>query len=207
MVALVDWVVGEILDTLERWDMGDDTLLIITSDNGARPADVDGNTYGHKSCGDLRGFKADIWDGGHREPFIARWPGRMQADSVSDETVCLADLIATCAAIVAAELPENAGEDSCDILPILLGEAPDGFSREGTVHHSYDGMFSIRRGKWKLVQKKETALYDLRADISEEHNLADEHPDIVARLGAAMERFDKDLKANARPPGEVKPND
>jgi arylsulfatase A len=207
MVALVDWVVGEILDALERWDLSDDTLLIITSDNGARPADVDGNTYGHKSCGDLRGFKADIWDGGHREPFIARWPGRIQAGSVSDETVCLADLMATCAGIVGAELPENTGEDSYDILPVLLGEAPDGLSREGTVHHSYDGMFSIRHGKWKLILGRGSGgfthpirvtpgpgepkgqLYDMENDLAETTNLWAERSDIVERLTALLSRY------------------
>jgi len=207
MVALVDWVVGEILQALERWDLGADTLLIITSDNGARPADVDGNTHGHKSCGDLRGFKADIWDGGHREPFIARWPKRIKPGSVSHETVCLADLMATCAAIAGAELPENAAEDSYNMLPILLGEAREESLREGTVHHSYDGMFSIRQGKWKLILGRGSGgfshpirvnpgpgepqgqLYDMEKDVAETTNLWAERQDVVERLTALLDRY------------------
>ena len=207
MVALVDWVVGEVLDALERWDLSEDTLLIITSDNGARPADVDGCAYGHKSCGDLRGFKADIWDGGHREPFVASWPGRIEAGTVSHETICLADLMATCAAIVETELPRNAAEDSYNILPVLLGETQDGVLREGTVHHSYEGMFSIRQGQWKLILGRGSGgftqpirvtpgpgepkgqLYDMENDTAETTNLWAERPEIVQELTALLDRY------------------
>jgi arylsulfatase A-like enzyme len=207
MVALVDWVVGEILEALDRWDLTDDTLLIVTSDNGARPADVDGNTYGHKSCGDLRGFKADIWDGGHREPFIVRWPRRIKAGAVSDETICLADLLATCAAIVGVELPDNVGEDSYNILPVLLGEPLDGALREATVHHSYEGMFSIRQREWKLIlglgsggfseprhiaprpNEPTGQLYDMKDDIAETTNLWAERPEIVERLATLLDAY------------------
>jgi arylsulfatase A len=223
MVTLVDWVVGEILETLERWDLSEDTLLIITSDNGARPADVDGNTYGHKSCGDLRGFKADIWDGGHREPFIARWPGRIEAGSVSEATVCLVDLIATCAAIIGTELPQHAGEDSYDILPVLLGESQAAVLREGTVHHSYDGMFSIRQGKWKLILGRGSGgftqpvrfvpgrcepkgqLYDMANDLAETTNLWSERPEIVERLTALLDLYREQGRSKSL--GDVGPLD
>ncbi|MCP4396590.1 MAG: sulfatase-like hydrolase/transferase, partial [bacterium] len=200
MVMMVDWIVGQVLDTLDTLDLADDTLIMVTSDNGARPADVDGNTHGHKSCGDLRGYKADIWDGGHREPFVARWPKQIEAGSISDETICLADLAATCAAIVGADLPENAAEDSCNALPALLGRELESPLREAIVHHSVDGMFSIRQGKWKLILglgsggfsepqrvipgpgESKGQLYDMDNDRAETTNLWDEQPDIVERL-------------------------
>ncbi len=207
MVMMVDWVVGQVLDTLDRLDLTDDTLIIVTSDNGARPADVDGNTHGHKSCGDLRGFKADIWDGGHREPFVARWPKQIKAGSVSGDTICLSDLMATCAAIVESDLPEHAAEDSCNMLPALLGQPGKSPRREAIVHHSLDGMFSIRAGKWKLILgrgsggfsdpirlipapgKAKGQLYDMDNDTAETVNLWDEHPDIVERLTQLLAQY------------------
>jgi len=215
MVCLVDWMVGEVMQTLERLNISDNTLLIVTSDNGARPSDVDGNTYGHKSCGDLRGFKADIWDGGHREPFVAKWPNRIKPGSTSAEMICLADLMATCAAIVGEELPDNAGEDSYNILPALLGGTYDGPIREAIVHHSVDGMFSIRQGSWKLIlgrgsggfsqpRRIEPApgeprgqLYNMENDLAESENLWDKHPDIAERLTALLDRYK--LEGHSRP--------
>ena len=214
MVCLVDWMVGEVMQALERLNISDNTLLIVTSDNGARPSDVDGNTYGHKSCGDLRGFKADIWDGGHREPFVAKWPNQITPGSTSDEMICLADLMATCATIVGTELPENAGEDSYNILPALLGEASDQPIREAIVHHSVDGMFSIRQGPWKLIlgrgsggfsqpRRIEPApgeprgqLYNLGNNLSESENLWDQHPEIVERLTALLDKYKLERRSN-----------
>ena len=97
----------------------------------------------------MRGSKADIFDGGHRIPFIARWPDRTKAGSRCAQTICLTDLMATCAEILGAKLPDNAGEDSVSILPALLGtdKAP---LHEAVVHHSINGSFAIRQGKWKL---------------------------------------------------------
>jgi arylsulfatase A len=207
MVMVVDWVVGQILDTLDRHNLADDTLVIVTSDNGARPADVDGDTYGHKSCGDLRGYKADIWDGGHREPFIARWPKAIKAGMVSNETVCLIDFTATCAAIVGANLPDHAAEDSFNLLPALIAQQPKKPIREALVHHSVDGMFSVRRGNWKLILGQGSGgfsepsrvvpgpgeplgqLYDMDNDIAETTNLWNKHPDIVASLTAILQRY------------------
>jgi len=207
MVCVVDWMVGEILQTLENLDAADNTLLIVTSDNGARPCDVDGNTYGHKSCGDLRGCKADIWDGGHREPFVVRWPNKIKPGTVSNQTICLADLMATCAAIVGEELPDNTAEDSYNILPILLDEESDKPVRETIVHHSLDGMFSIRQGPWKLImgrgsggfskpRRKEIKpgepkgqLYNMENDLAESKNLWDEYPEIVENLTMLLEKY------------------
>jgi arylsulfatase A-like enzyme len=163
--------------------------------------------YGHYPNGDLRGIKADIWDGGHREPFIARWPGRIPAGTTNDELVCLTDLMATCAAIVGARLPDNAGEDSFNILPCLLGQKLNKPVRDDVVHHSLSGMFSIRQGKWKLIlgrgsggftrpQKIEPnpgepagQLYNLDDDMAESKNLWSKHPEIVERLTKLLELY------------------
>ena len=209
MVALFDWAVGEVMAVLDQLDIADDTLIIVTSDNGARPADVDGETHSHKSCGDWRGYKADIWDGGHREPFIVRWPGKVAPGTRSDNLVCLGDLMATAADIVGAGLPDDAGEDSVSFLPALLGQESE-TRREAIVHHSVDGMFSIREGRWKLCERLGSGgfsepkrpepgpgdppgqLYDLEADPGESTNLWEKRPEIVERLQALLNAYQAD---------------
>jgi arylsulfatase A-like enzyme len=213
-VMEVDWTVGEVVKALERNGLADNTLIIVTSDNGS-PArtKIDRASYSimkiyeHYPNGNLRGIKADIWDGGHREPFIARWPGKIQAGTVCDELICLTDLLATCAAIVGAELPNSAGEDSYNILPALLGQKRAGPIREAVVHHSGSGVFAIRQGKWKLVlglgsggfSKPKSVkpkpdgpkgqLYNIQEDLAESRNLWNEHPEIVERLTKLLEKY------------------
>ena len=207
MVMVVDWVVGQILDTLDRLDLTDNTLLVVTSDNGARPGDVNGNTFGHKSCGDLRGYKADIWDGGHREPFVARWPKVIKPGTISDETICLADLMATLAAVTGVDLPQHAAEDSFNYLPALMTQPSPQPVREAIVHHSVDGMFSLRQGKWKLILGRGSGgfsepariiagpgeprgqLYDMENDTAETSNLWDQQPEVVAELTDLLDRY------------------
>jgi arylsulfatase A len=177
---------------------------------------------GHFPSGAFRGYKADIWEGGHRVPFIVRWPGQVKAGTRSDQTICLTDLMATCAEVVKAKLPDNAGEDSFSILPALLGtdNAP---LRDATVHHSLFGDFAIRQGKWKLElcadsggwteptsRSKEakslpvTQLYDLSADAGESLNIQADNLDVVARMTEALEK----LVANGRStPGAKQTND
>ena len=187
---------------LRRHKLTDDTLLIITSDNGAQITDFYGNSWGHKANGDLRGQKADIWDGGHREPFIVRWPGKVAAGHASNQLVCLGDLMATCAAIVGAELPDGAGPDSINILPVMMGR--EEALRDTLVHHSGDGMFSIRRGPWKLIEGLGSGgftkparvepqpdgptgqLYNTAEDLGEQRNLWQEHPQVVAQLSKLL---------------------
>lgn len=206
MVALYDWVVGELLATLQRLNIADNTLVIVTSDNGARLACADGNDYGHKSCGDLRGQKADIWDGGHREPLIVRWPGRVKPGITCDQTVCLLDFMATFAAVVGAQLDDDDAPDSYNILPAILGQA-DRPIREAIVHHSVSGMFSIRQGPWKLILglgsggfskprdvkpapgRPGGQLYNMADDPAETQNLWRTKPDIVERLTALLASY------------------
>jgi len=175
-----DWVVGQIVEALRRNGLAENTLLIVSSDNGA-----EGREYPP-----LRGSKRSIYEGGHREPFVARWPGKIKPGSVCDDTVCLNDLLATCAEIVGAKLPDNAGEDSVSILPDLLGAAK-GPAREATVHQSAGGDLAIRQGTWKLVFFKggKRELYNLKDDIGEKKNLAAEHADVVERLTKLMRKY------------------
>jgi arylsulfatase A-like enzyme len=199
MVCVVDWAVGQVLDTLDALGVSEDTLLILTSDNGAPLADADGETYGHLANGDWRGQKADIWEGGHREPFLARWPGRIPADSSADGLMCLSDLMATVAAATGVVVPEGAGQDSVNVLGMLRG-AQGPSRRQTVVHHSGDGMFSYRSGHWKVIfgsgsggfsepkgqlcdiRFPQGQLYDLASDPREECNLWDEQPQVVEEL-------------------------
>jgi arylsulfatase A-like enzyme len=213
-VVEVDWTVGQVVKALKRNGLTGNTLIIVTSDNGSPgrtkikrdPYSII-EIYGHYPNGDLRGIKADAWDGGHREPFIARWPGKIPAGTINDEIICLTDLLATCAAIVGAKLPKNVGEDSFNILPALSGEITSKPIREDIVHHSLSGMFSIRQGKWKLIlglgsggftkpQKIEPKpgepagqLYNLEDDLAENNNLWSKHPEIVEQLTNLLEKY------------------
>jgi len=206
-VIQVDAAIGSVLETLERTGSEENTLVFVSSDNGAHwlPSDIE--EYGHRANANLRGQKADIWEGGHRVPLVARWPGRIAPSSSSDETVCLADLLATVGDIVGATIPEDAGEDSYSILPVLLGQSYESPLREATVHHSLNGTFAIRQGPWKLIQGRgsggfsepvtvepapgepEGQLYNLEDDPGEATNLYLHRPDIVDRLGALLSRY------------------
>ena len=184
--------------------------------------------FGHRSMDGLRGVKRDTWEGGHRVPFLARWPGQIPPNAVSAETICHVDLMATCAALVGAELPPNAGEDSYNILPVFLGQSRDHPIREATVLHGGDGKFAIRQGDWVLInaptgdgngQRGEPAwfkqergyepnmapgeLYDLRDDLPQRANLYVQRPEIVGRLKTLLEKYQNDGRST---PGPVQPN-
>lgn len=171
----------------------------------------------------FRGHKADIYEGGHRIPFIASWPNRIKPGTENAETICLTDLLATCVAIVGDKLPDNAGEDSCNILPAMIAENYHKPIREATVHHSVNGSFAIRQGKWKLelcpgsggwsFPKPEEArqmglppvqLYDLENDIGETTNLFQEHPDVVERLKKLLAQY---IRNGRSTPGMLQQND
>lgn len=208
-VMQTDACVGEVLDALAQHGVSDNTLVVFTSDNGCSPqADFPAlEEKGHDPSAIYRGHKADIWDGGHRVPFIVRWPGKVAPGTTSDQLVSLVDFMATCADVLQTKLPGNAAEDSVSLLPILLGEA-EGPVREALVHHSISGKFSIRQGRWKLElcpgsggwsapRDPQAAkqglppiqLYDMESDPGEEHNLQAEHPDVVKKLTALLDRY------------------
>ncbi len=208
-VAQVDAALGALLDALADKHLADNTLVIFTSDNGAHwlPSDID--HWGHRANADWRGQKSDIWEGGHRVPFVVRWPGVVAADSSSDKTICLTDVMATVAAVVGRELPTDAGEDSFSFLSELVGQTPAAPQREAIVHHSGNGAFAIRQGHWKLATKLGShgfskprtvepvpggprgQLYHLGNDPAESRNLWLDEPEIVERLTALLNRYQR----------------
>ena len=193
---------GSILKALDRNGFTDNTLVIFSADNGcSKAADIPKlEEQGHFPSAHLRGSKADLWDGGHRVPFVVRWPGKIKPNSTSDQLICLTDLMATCADITGVPLPDSSGEDSVSFLP-ALSEKPIISTRKGVIHHSISGHFSYRQGKWKLllargsggwtapkenVARKAGApiaqLYDLENDPGENTNLYESRPEVASRL-------------------------
>lgn len=235
-VYQTDWSVGQILDTLERAGVADNTLVIFTSDNGAEitgevnPGAYDRNQrFGHRSSGELRGAKRDAWEGGHRVPFIARWPGKIRPGAVTDETVCHVDFMATIAAILGQKLPDNAGEDSFNILPLLIDQEHKTPIRDTTIHHSARGKFAIRQDDWVLIDapsgddngangepawfKSERGytphpysgeLFNLREDPLQRHNLYGEKPELVHELKTLLGKIIADGRST---PGKPQAND
>lgn len=206
-VAQVDDATGRVLRALNDQKLADNTLVIFTSDNGAHwlPSDIE--KWGHRANDGLRGQKADIWEGGHRVPFIARWPGHIKAGSTSDEVICLTDLLATIAEVGKVKLPPDAAEDSINFLPALLGQKLKRPIREAIIHHSNDGTFAIRQGEWKLAMalgshgfsdprevaaqpgQAEGQLYNLKNDPAEQRNLWLQKPQVVVRLSALLKKY------------------
>jgi arylsulfatase A-like enzyme len=160
---------------------------------------------GHNPSGRYRGHKADIYEGGHRVPFLVRWPARVKGGRTSAQLTCLTDFMATMAEITGTTLPENAAEDSFSFLPALLDQPATGPRRESLVSHSIAGHFAMRAGPWKLclcpgsggwsaprpgqepADAPPVQLFNLEDDLGETRNLAKDHPDIVARLTQKLE--------------------
>lgn len=205
-VVEVDAMLGKIMAALDENNLTENTLLIYTSDNGAdwRPDNI--NRFCHRANGHWRGRKADIWEAGHRIPFLARWPGHIPAGSVCDITGCLIDFMATVAAIHDIPLPRDAAEDSYNLLPALLGQTKQPI-RDAIVNHSYGGYFAIRQGPWKLEEilgsggfslprvvtpgprGPKGQLYNLDDDPREENNLYQARPEIVAKLSKLLAQY------------------
>jgi arylsulfatase A len=154
-VVEFDWAVGQILAALDRNGLAGNTIVVLTSDNGARPPGKlkELKAFKDHQCSGLwRGTKRHIHEGGHRIPLIVRWPGKVKQGTVTDETVCLTDFFATFAGILKQPIPKNAGEDSYDLTNLLVGNPYKKPLREATVHHSVSGQFAIRQGDWKLIE-------------------------------------------------------
>lgn len=209
-----DHIVGKLIEKLDELGIAENTLVIVTSDNGPEVGTVINmrEKYDHDGARPWRGMKRDNWEGGHRVPLVARWPGHVPSDTTCDLTVCLTDIMATCASIVGAELPPGSAEDSFDILPALLGEA-EGPIREFTLHQTMRLALAIRSGKWKYLDHQGSGgndyskgkikqysiaseaseapgqLYDLEADPGETQNLYFEYPEIVENLKSKLEEF------------------
>lgn len=201
-VMETDAVVGRVLAALETSGVAENTLVIFTSDNGCAPyiGVQDLETKSHHPSGPLRGYKADAWEGGHRVPFIVRWPGTVAQGSVCDQLVHQADILRTLAELWGVTLPDNAGEDSFSLLPLLKGE--DKPIRETAVSASIAGTPALRRGSWKYIAapgsggwgkggdaSQPVQLYHLADDLGETTNLAAAMPEKVAEMKALLEKL------------------
>ena len=149
----MDDMVGQLLGTLEQLGVADNTLVIFASDNGPEVHTVANmrNNHDHDGARPWRGMKRDQWEGGHRTPLIVRWPKKINAGSVSDQLISLTDIMATCGALAGADLPNNAGEDSFNMLPVLLGEQGDQPVRTHLLTQTQTLALSIREGDWKYL--------------------------------------------------------
>ncbi len=221
-VLQVDDTIGRITKAINDAEISENTIIVITSDNGCSPlAGIpEMQAKGHYPSYIYRGHKADIFEGGHRIPFIVRWPAKVKANSVSNDTICLTDLLATTADILNKKLPDSSGVDSVSILPDLEGVATKPV-REAVVHHSIQGKFSIRQGDWKLnfcpgsggwshprrrkdIEKlPKLQLYNIKKDPSEKANLVAKYPEKVKALTILMKKY---IDEGRSTPGKMQKN-
>jgi arylsulfatase A-like enzyme len=206
-VQMVDATVGDLLNSLEEQGISENTIVIFTSDNGPywRPAFIE--RFDHRAAHIYRGMKADIWDGGHRIPFIVRWPGTVAQNSQSNQLTSLTNLFATVAEITGSEVAESEGVDSRSIVPALYGVEPA--NQIPVVHHSSRGVFALRKGEWKYIEGLGSGgftqpavgepeaggpagqLYNMQDDPSEQNNLYLEEPEKVEEMKQALEVIKK----------------
>ncbi|MBT6957123.1 MAG: arylsulfatase [Opitutae bacterium] len=223
-MAETDWVVAQVLEQLKQSSVDDNTLVIFTSDNGFAPYVKIPKMInaGYRPSGAWRGAKATIYEGGHRVPFLVRWPGQVKAGSKCDVTICTTDFFATFAELLGMEdqIPNNAAEDSFSFLSSLKGSRER--IRPFTIHHSISGVFAIRRGDWKLILNKGSGggwggawektrttaklvqLYNLKDDPGETMNLEEVHPDVVKEL---VDELAKAFRDGRTTPGEKQSNE
>ena len=211
----MDWIVGELMKTLDRLGIADNTLIFFGSDNGPErgPVIVMDKDYGHDSAGGYRGAKRDQHEAGHRTPFIIAWPGKIAPKQVSDQKISQTDLMATFASIIDAELPDDAAEDSFDMTPVLFGKQGDKQLRPYMLQQAFRGELSVRKGDWKYIDHKGTGgnkydpkreerlffvdsdpdapgqLYNLADDPGENTNLYSQYPELVKELKGKIEEF------------------
>jgi len=216
-VLEVDHFVGAIQDALKKNNINENTILIFTSDNGCSP---EANfpllaSKGHNPNWEFRGNKADLFEGGHHVPLLLQWPARIKTSFSVQQTVCLNDFFASFASLTGYHLSNDEGEDSYNIMPLLLDPTYNKVIREATVHHSLFGDFAIRKGKWKLLTipgsggwsfpniKKDleglppVQLYDMENDPAEKNNLFDKHPDVVKELQALLHKYQSEGRSAA----------
>jgi arylsulfatase A len=223
-MAETDWVVGQVLEQLKESGLDDETMVIFTSDNGFAPYVKIPKMInaGYRPSGSFRGAKATIYEGGHRVPFLVRWPGKVKAGAVNPTTICTTDFFATFAELLGEEdgIPDNAAEDSFSFLPCLNGAQEP--IRPFTIHHSISGVFAIRKGDWKLILNKgagggwagswETTkttaklvqLYNMKGDPGETKNMELVHPAVVKELVDDLAKAFHDGRTTS---GETQSND
>ena len=224
-VLMVDAMVGRVLQAVKESGEDDNTIVVFTTDNGCSPAaGIDELiAQGHYPNSIYRGHKADLFDGGHRIPYILRWPGGAKPHHV-EQTVCLTDFYATFAALNGYKLKDTEGEDSYSLLPAIVSETEVSPIREATVHHSIAGQFTIRQGEWKLLLSPSSGgwsaprpkdsvalatlpsvqLYNMKTDPSEKKNLEAQYPEKVAELRSLLVKYVEEGRST---PGKPQKND
>jgi arylsulfatase A-like enzyme len=225
-VMELDAYVGKLLKQVKEAGIEDNTLIIFTSDNGCSPQANFPQllTKGHNPSAIYRGTKADIFEGGHRVPFIAKWPNKIKKGSSTSEVICTTDFFATAAALANYKIADNEGEDSYNMMPLFENKKLKAPFREATIHHSIDGNFSIRKGDWKLEmtpssggwsnpKPKDTLalkglpniqLYNLKTDPSETNNVQASYPEKVLELKNLLKKYITDGRST---PGKPQKND
>lgn len=224
-VMMIDDYMGQLINTIKDAGIEENTLIVFTSDNGCSPqAKFDVLlAKGHNPSYVFRGHKADIFEGGHRVAYIAKWPATIKKGTKYDKTVCSTDFLATCAEIAGIKLEDNEGEDSYSLLPVFKNPNNPDYKREYTIHHSINGSFSIRKGDWKLElcpgsggwsnpkpQKAielglpDIQLYNLSNDIAEKNNVYDKNPEKVKELYNLLMKCIDDGRST---PGAIQTND
>ena len=187
-----DWHIGRLLKTLDEENLSENTMVFFSSDNGPERTWVKRiELYGHRSAGGFKEGKRSIYEGGHRVPFILRWPAQVQSGRTWNHPVCQTDLLATLAEMLEITLPPNAGEDSISFYPVLKGERNNP-QRQPMIHHSANGRFAIRHGSWKLIMetpRNPRELYDLATDPGESTNLLDKYSQKAADLEKRISRI------------------
>mgnify|MGYP001288729179 CR=1 FL=1 len=205
--------VGKMLAALDRMKLTDDTLVIFTADNGPLNS-PDARKKGHEATGPYRGFKTNVWDGGTRVPFLARWPKHIPPGATTDHLIGLTDVLATIAGVCGSPLSDGAGPDSVNQLPALLQEKDKMVTRRSLVTYSYAGFFTLRQGKWKAIFGTKWSgghpgdsyggsapkgmaaddpdigqLYDISVDPFEQKDLWEKRPEVVTSLLSELERI------------------
>jgi arylsulfatase A len=212
----MDWIVGELMKTLEELKIADNTIVMFASDNGPETISALAmrRDYAHDGARPWRGVKRDAWEGGHRIPFIVRWPGKVPAGTVSDQLLSLTDVMATCAAVTDGTLPVGTAEDSFNMLPVLLAHQGDESLRPYLLQQTWTLKLSIRKGQWKYLDHQGSGgndyagdgrwsmkpfaiadtepdapgqLYDLTTDPGETTNLYRQRPQVVAELKTVLD--------------------
>lgn len=204
-----DWVAGQVLKALKEKGLEDNTIIIFSADNGTEAyAWKRAEKYQHFSMGNYRGLKRDVWEGGHHIPFIIKWPGQIEAGSISNEVISQVDIMATLASITKIDLPDNVAPDSYDILPVIKGEAYNSPLREATIHNTFENKWGIRKGDWLYINdttgghrkmpdsfkqltgytdfESEGILFNMKNDSEQRVNLFKEYPEKSMELNKLL---------------------
>lgn len=214
-VYQTDYIVGQVLQALNDKGLDENTIVIFSADNGPEKyAYKRIQNHNHHSMGELRGLKRDTWEGGHRVPFIVKWPGKVKAGTVSEETINQVDIMGTVASAIGAEMPSSAAVDSYNLLPVWKGEQYNSPLREATVQNTFNEQYALRKGDWLLISSfsgehskapdwyytdngyirykkdsNEGLLFNLKDDVAQKNNLFEEHPDKVKQMQTLLKEY------------------